>query len=58
MPTQPDLFAPPPRPFDDAALMKRLAEAVDDSAIVGRGLTRAAVRRLMTPLPRITVLDD
>jgi hypothetical protein len=50
-----DLFARRRPTFDEAALLKRLREAVDDSAVVGRGMTRAAIKRLMTPLPRLTV---
>lgn len=56
MPFQPDLFAPSPRPFDEEALMRRLreAEAAPLSAALP-GFSRAAIRRLMTPLPPITV---
>lgn len=53
MTRQPDLFTPRPRSFDEATLLSRLREVV----LVPRshGMTRAAIRRLMTPLPPITV---
>lgn len=48
-----DLFAAKPRNFDEAALIRLLKEAVDLKA---PGLMSAATRRrLMTPLPPITV---
>lgn len=51
-----DLFAPKPRNFDEAALLRRLREAEQGPAVVGPGMSRTALRRLMTPLPAITVL--
>lgn len=52
---QRDLFAPKPRNFDEAALMRRLDAAVKGAPIAtGSGLSRAAIKRLMTPLPAIT----
>jgi hypothetical protein len=58
-----DLFTPAPRGFDEARLLRRLRETVTaceirSSARTSRAnLSRAAIRRLMTPLPRITALD-
>lgn len=54
-PVQLDLFARKPRSFDEAELIARLKEAVDESAVVGHDMSAAAFKRLMTPLPRITV---
>jgi hypothetical protein len=54
-----DLFAATPRSQDEAALMRVLVRAASGKpepkgAMVGR-MSRAAIRRLMTPLPPITV---
>lgn len=54
-PAQFDLFAPRPRRHDEALLLRRLREAVTPPRAQDMG--RAAMRRLMTDLPRITVLD-
>lgn len=51
-----DLFAPKPRRHDEALLLKRLREEVEYRTPVA-GFSRAQVRMLMTPLPRITALD-
>jgi hypothetical protein len=52
-----DLFGPHPTNKDQAALMRRLERAMRgaDDQVTGRTLSRAALRRLMTPLPPITV---
>lgn len=54
------LFDPPPvkpRNFDEAALVRRLRTIDDALRFPAHGLSRSSVRRLMTPLPRITALD-
>jgi hypothetical protein len=54
-PPQLDLFSPrrKPRSFDEAKLIARLREAARPRSAAG--LSRAEVKRLMTPLPKITV---
>lgn len=54
-PLQPDLFEPKRRRHDEALLLRRLREAVTPPPVPG--MSRAAIRRAMTPLPRITALD-
>lgn len=54
---RPSLGPPPvsPRTEEQAALVRRLEAAVRHAPLVGKTLSRAALRRLMTPLPPITV---
>lgn len=59
-----DLFATRPRNHDEEVLIRRLQDAArgkpePQGAMVGKvgRMSRAAIKRLMTPLPRITVLD-
>lgn len=54
---QGELFGIVPTTDEQAALVRRLEQAVKGAPIVGRGMSAAATRRLMTPLPRITALD-
>jgi hypothetical protein len=52
------LFDPPPvkpRTFDEARLIARLREVNSPHNPPSPGLSRAAIKRLMTPLPPITV---
>lgn len=57
-----DLFASRPRNHDEKLLIRRLQEAArgkpeSKGTMVGKVgvMSRAAIKRLMTPLPRITV---
>lgn len=61
---QPDLFAATPRNHDEAVLVRALLRAArgqpePKGAMVGKVgvMSRAAIKRLMTPLPRITAYD-
>jgi hypothetical protein len=61
-PRQLDLFAPKPRNHDEAVLVRVLLRAArgqpePQGVMVGKvgRMSRAAIRRLMTPLPPITV---
>jgi hypothetical protein len=59
-----DLFSRPPRRFDEAKLIQGLKDAArryrereGHRPPELRGLTNGALKRLMTPLPRITAWD-